>query len=132
MRPILTDRRDRRLQPAQGPTPVGHAPTGSRLSLQARVEQMVRTSASAVRRRVRASPPGRRVVCLLGMHRSGTSALTRVLNLLGMDLGSEYRLEGSRPGNPAGLWEYAPFLHINDRLLAAFGGTWDRPPPLPD
>ncbi|MBI3461596.1 MAG: hypothetical protein HY000_00840, partial [Planctomycetes bacterium] len=29
-----------------------------------------------------------RAICVLGMHRSGTSALTRVLNLAGAELGS--------------------------------------------
>jgi len=28
------------------------------------------------------------VICILGMHRSGTSLLTRVLNLLGVELGA--------------------------------------------
>ena len=62
---------------------------------------------------------------VLGMHRSGTSALTRVLNLLGMHLGDQ--LLGAREGNAAGHWEPIPVIELNERLLAALGRTWDDP-----
>ena len=62
---------------------------------------------------------------VLGMHRSGTSALTRVLNLLGMHLGDQ--LLGAREGNTAGHWEPIPVIELNERLLAALGRTWDDP-----
>lgn len=62
---------------------------------------------------------------VLGMHRSGTSALTRVLNLLGMHLGDQ--LLGAREGNVAGHWEPIPVIELNERLLAALGRTWDDP-----
>src|SRR6185312_12242151 len=63
-----------------------------------------------------------RAILVLGMHRSGTSAVTRVLNLLGADLGS--RLVAPAADNPAGFWEHADAVKINDDLLQALGRTW--------
>lgn len=71
------------------------------------------------------------VVCILGMHRSGTSLIARVINLLGVDLGpSEQMLE---PGmdNVKGFWEHVSFKEIDDELLARHGGDWSDPPELP-
>jgi hypothetical protein len=66
-------------------------------------------------------------VVVLGMHRSGTSAVTRILNLLGADLGPEEDLL-SEYDNPAGHWESKTLVACNDRILAAFGRSWDFPP----
>jgi predicted nucleic acid-binding Zn-ribbon protein len=65
------------------------------------------------------------------MHRSGTSLVARIVNLLGIDLGPRALLLPPRPDNPRGFWEHAPFTALNDAVLAAMGGTWDQPPPLP-
>lgn len=71
-----------------------------------------------------------RSILVLGMHRSGTSALTRVLNLLGADLGSELL----RPGfsNEKGFWEHRAAYEHNDRLLLGLNRSWDDVRPLPD
>ena len=50
------------------------------------------------------------VVCVLGMHRSGTSLVARVLNLLGLDLGPAEHLMRPGAANPAGHWESRPDL----------------------
>ena len=71
----------------------------------------------------------RRLLVVLGMHRSGTSALMRVLNLLGVELGAP--LLPPQPDNPTGFWEHADAVALNDRLLAALGSSWDDPQPLP-
>lgn len=61
---------------------------------------------------------------ILGMHRSGTSALTRACNLLGARLGGN--LMPPTPGNnEAGFWEQQEIADIHDRLLAEFGSRWD-------
>jgi hypothetical protein len=75
-------------------------------------------------------PSARPGVLVLGMHRSGTSALTRLLSLHGLAL-PEDRLAG-RPDNPLGFFESAAMVQLNDRLLAAAGSAWDDPRPLPD
>lgn len=69
-------------------------------------------------------------VCVLGMHRSGTSVVARLLNLLGVYLGPDDLI--ARPGadNPRGYWEHQAFVAINDEILARFGGRWDIPPAL--
>src|ERR1019366_7940994 len=61
------------------------------------------------------------------MHRSGTSAVSRILNLLGADLGPEGDLL-TEYDNPAGHWESKALVACNDRILAAFGRSWDFPP----
>ena len=71
------------------------------------------------------------VVCTLGMHRSGTSVVSRLLNLLGVDLGSDAHLAARGADNPKGYWEHGAFVEINDKILETFGGRWDRPPTLP-
>lgn len=72
------------------------------------------------------------VVCVLGMHRSGTSLVSRILNLIGYSLGPEDKILGPRSSNPKGHWEYRPFVEINDEILSVIGGSWDRPPPFPE
>ncbi len=68
---------------------------------------------------------GARRVCIivLGMHRSGTSALTRVINLLGAALPTE--LIGSGLGNEAGHWEPERLAALHDQMLAEAGSSWD-------
>jgi hypothetical protein len=70
----------------------------------------------------------RAVVCVLGMHRSGTSLISRILNLLGVDLGPEERLLQPRPDNPLGFWEHEGFVQVDEELLGMLGGTWHEPP----
>lgn len=70
------------------------------------------------------------VVLVLGMHRSGTSAVTRVLNLLGVPLGADML----RPGgdNRKGFWEHSVAVDIHERLLADLGRSWYDVGPMPD
>jgi hypothetical protein len=66
---------------------------------------------------------GRSVVLVLGMHRSGTSALSRMLSLLGCDLPKTLMPES--PDNARGYWESWPVTHLNDAVLASGGSRWD-------
>lgn len=74
--------------------------------------------------------PSHKRVCVIvaGMHRSGTSALTRVLNLLGCTL--PQHLLSANPTNEAGHWEPIKILEFNDRLLASAGTNWDEWTPV--
>ncbi|MBS0570186.1 MAG: sulfotransferase, partial [Proteobacteria bacterium] len=66
-------------------------------------------------------------VFVLGMHRSGTSALARVLGLMGADVGQAEELLPAHPvDNPKGYWERAEVNEINDALLAASGHKWNQ------
>jgi hypothetical protein len=65
--------------------------------------------------------------CVVGMHRSGTSVVSRMLALLGANLGPPEDLMPPKPDNPTGFWESSTVTQIHDDLLAALGGRWDAP-----
>src|SRR5262249_45296500 len=71
------------------------------------------------------------IVCTLGMHRSGTSLVSRILNVRGVYLGPEEHLMRPSADNPTGHWESRLIKQINDEILSILGGTWQEPPPLP-
>lgn len=68
-------------------------------------------------------------ILVLGMHRSGTSAATRVVNLLGASVGND--LLGAKDDNPEGFWEHARLVAINEKILLALKLYWDATVPLP-
>jgi len=63
----------------------------------------------------------KKVICVLGMHRSGTSAFGGVLSALGVNMGRE--LIGAQSDNPKGFYENRKVVKLNDKLFAALG-TW--------
>jgi GT2 family glycosyltransferase len=65
---------------------------------------------------------------IVGMHRSGTSLISRGVNLLGYSLGDESDLISPGPDNPRGFWESRRIVSFNDTLLLTLGGSWDAPP----
>lgn len=67
--------------------------------------------------------PCSRAVLVLGMHRSGTSALARGLQMLGVYLGNDFL--NPQADNPTGYWEDRIICDINERLLAVFGLKWE-------
>lgn len=82
-----------------------------------------------------------RVVIVLGFHRSGTSMVTRMLNLLGVDLGDEIALlPPEERDNARGYWEPQWMIELNDEILTTLGGGafapfrlepgWERSPQL--
>lgn len=72
-----------------------------------------------------------RLFVVTGMHRSGTSAVAALAEAVGADLGDPDSLLPPAPDNPRGFFELREFKAVNDQLLQAFGGTWERPPALP-
>ncbi|HEX2820075.1 MAG TPA: hypothetical protein VHO07_07915 [Streptosporangiaceae bacterium] len=72
-------------------------------------------------------------VVVLGMHRSGTSAVTRALNLLGLTICPPADLIGAHPTNPAGHWESRTLVECNNAILKAAGArSWCPLPPGPE
>jgi len=65
-------------------------------------------------------------VLVLGMHRAGTSMLSRVLSLLLHYEGSSH----AGRGNPAGHWEDLSMRTSLNGLLRSVGGSWWLPPPV--
>jgi hypothetical protein len=70
-----------------------------------------------------ASPPARQAIVVLGMHRSGTSALTGVLSKLGA-AAPQKTLMGPDPCNQKGIFEALSLARAHDRFLAAAGSCW--------
>src|SRR5437588_2068467 len=73
-------------------------------------------------RGVRLSPK-RQAILILGMHRSGTSALGGVINALGA--AAPRTLLPANSANPRGYWECLPLEVTNNDLLASAGSRWD-------
>ncbi|MGE0233384.1 MAG: sulfotransferase family protein [Flavobacteriaceae bacterium] len=65
----------------------------------------------------------RTCIAVLGMHRSGTSALTRMLNILGAGL--PRTLIGPSEGNDTGHWEPLRLVLLHDDMLKEAGSNWD-------
>ncbi len=62
-------------------------------------------------------------IAILGMHRSGTSALTRALNLCGVVLPGQ--MMDNTEGNASGHWEPLEVVAIHDEMLATQHLAWD-------
>lgn len=69
-------------------------------------------------------------VVVLGQHRSGTSILARILQTLGVHMGTFLRFPDK--GNPEGYWEDLVWRGINKTIINAANGTWYRPPSQQD
>jgi hypothetical protein len=67
----------------------------------------------------------RRIIFVLGMHRSGTSLTTNVLAELGVALSDD--LMPATRENARGYFESQTISFLQDRILAAFGVAWDTP-----
>jgi hypothetical protein len=62
------------------------------------------------------------------MHRSGTSAATRLVNVLGPATCAPGEMVRG-PWNPSGHFESRSLMHLNNALLTQMGRTWWYPPP---
>ena len=65
---------------------------------------------------------------VLGMHRSGTSALTRAMGLLGFAQSS--KLLAANVANPAGYWESQAAVALNTDFLRKLHRYWADPKPV--
>lgn len=77
-------------------------------------------------------PGAHRFACVLvvGMHRSGTSAVAGALGCLGLGLPRSEDLLGVQHGNPTGHFESRSLIALGDELLGRVGASWEHPPPL--
>jgi hypothetical protein len=64
---------------------------------------------------------------VLGMHRSGTSAVTGLLERLGCFVADDGDRMPPRDDNPRGFGERLDVARLNDELLWAAGATWHMP-----
>ncbi len=65
-------------------------------------------------------------ILVLGMHRSGTSMVTRLINMMGAYFGTEEASTGANEENPKGFWERKDIRRLNDDLLFSVGADWYR------
>jgi len=63
-------------------------------------------------------------IVVLGMHRSGTSMATRVINMMGAYFGPPEIAIGSSSENPKGFWERKDVIAIHEEALRAAGADW--------
>lgn len=77
------------------------------------------------------SPLANTGIVILGMHRSGTSALSGTLNLLGIYAGNSL-IPANEHINPKGFWEHEGIVDLHERLLAAIGASWHDERPFPE
>ena len=74
-------------------------------------------------RRSKVKPGDKVAILVLGMHRSGTSMLSGVLDCLGCK-GPNTPMKASEQ-NPKGFFESQPIFRLNDEILEAAGTGWD-------
>ncbi len=72
-----------------------------------------------------------RGVVVLGMHRSGTSAVTGIIDALGLPASRAADRFPSQRWNARGNFESASVTVFDEQLLQLLEGTWWAPPPLP-
>ncbi len=71
---------------------------------------------------------GKTIICVTGMHRSGTSLVMHLLSICGVHLGSKDDLMSPTEDNLDGYWENWRFVKVNHGIIAKLGGSWDNPP----
>jgi hypothetical protein len=76
-----------------------------------------------------ALPSRRTCIIVCGMHRTGTSAVARVVSLLGADLPKD--LISPNANNVRGYWEPTAVVRVHNQLLEALGTSSADPLPLP-
>ncbi len=65
-------------------------------------------------------------IIVLGMHRSGTSVVARLLNMMGAYFAPERVELPVTTANPKGYWERRDVINLNEDILTALGITWDN------
>ena len=67
-------------------------------------------------------------ILICGMHRSGTSLVTQMLETCGLYLGTtDQLLPVHSTDNPTGYWEYQSAVEFADEILLKMGCSWETP-----
>ncbi|HET7434360.1 MAG TPA: sulfotransferase [Thermoanaerobaculia bacterium] len=69
----------------------------------------------------------RKQIAVLGMHRSGTSVVTRLLHAMGCYVGEARDLAAPDVFNPTGYWEHREALALDRDILGALDAKWLEP-----
>ena len=65
-------------------------------------------------------------ILVLGMHRSGTSIVARLLNMMGVYFAPEGTSLGANQENPKGFWERRDVWALNQMVLHSVAADWHR------
>ena len=104
-------------------TPRSAAASSSKPRAVKQPAKVAKTPAAKVKSAATASKTASRtLIIVLGAHRSGTSALTRLLSMVGATL--PRRLMGAGPGNPTGHWEPVRLVEYHDQLMSELDSSW--------
>ena len=71
----------------------------------------------------------KRLIVVLGMHRSGTSAITRSLKVMGVELGDTL-MPAIQGINDKGFWEDLDLFNLNNELLSMVRSDWHHLAPI--
>lgn len=72
-------------------------------------------------------------VCIIGMHRSGTSLASNLLSKCGVGFGPHHQLLQGNHANLLGYFEHQEVAYqVNEKILEHFGGSWKSVPTLPE
>jgi hypothetical protein len=107
--------------------PAVAAATMSASGMTAGYDSLVETR-NLVETRKLSSPPKRQAMLVLGMHRSGTSAVAGVISALGVAAPKTQLMP--QCDNPRGFFESAAVVAAHDELLASAGTCWHDWQPL--
>ena len=66
----------------------------------------------------------KRVIIVLGMHRSGTSLVAQICRCVGGYLGEQNELLAATSANPDGFFENRDIVNINDNILDFCNKKW--------
>jgi hypothetical protein len=88
-------------------------------------EERARKTGLGVKRRAPATSPMR--LAVVGMHRSGTSLLARLLHAMGCYAGEEQDFQPPDVFNPGGYFEHKDVVALDEEMLAALGASWLDP-----
>ena len=83
--------------------------------------------------------PSPKIICILSPPRSGSSLTTRIINLLGVHIGTSQNIDKSNKHNQKGFWEHKGIQDINNEVMSRLGynclhhgADWTKPPTFPD
>lgn len=91
-----------------------------------REEREGRVEARQMRERPAVSSGPAAQVVVLGMHRSGTSALTGLLRRMGLWAGDEDDFPPADEHNEAGYWEHRGVWSVDEAILQTLGASWSE------
>ena len=71
----------------------------------------------------------KRLIIVLGMHRSGTSSLTKALAALDIDIGNDF-IPNIASVNEKGFWEDLEINSLNIKILKSINTDWFKLGPI--